>query len=72
MTSTADTTLLVRDPRGNYHCNDDWTSGDTDPMLQFNNPRAGTYTIWVGKYFSGTASGVLHISELNRNPARPN
>lgn len=72
VTSTADTTLLIRDPSGNYHCNDDWTSGDTDPMLRFNNPRAGSYTIWVGKYSRGTANGVLYISERNLNPARPN
>lgn len=74
VTSSSDTTLLAKDPSGRFHCNDDWTSGDIDPMVRFNNPTPGIYSIWVGKYESGgSANGQLHISEYtDRNPANPN
>jgi hypothetical protein len=65
VTSYEDTTLVVKDPSGGYHCNDDWpANASIDPLLLFNNPAEGIYTVWVGKYeIGGTASAQLQISE---------
>ena len=72
VTSSADTTLLVRDPAGVLHCNDDWKPGDTDPMKTFSNPHNGRYTIWVGTYSNSTAYATLNITEIStRNPGSP-
>lgn len=72
VTSSSDTILLIRHPSGSYHCNDDWTTGNRNPMLTWNNPRSGTYTIWVGTYSGGNASGNLHITEISsHNPSNP-
>ena len=47
----ADTTLVVNDPAGNWHCNDDFDSaGGTNPGIVFSNPLSGNYDIWVGVY----------------------
>lgn len=49
--SNQDTTLLVSDPRGNWHCNDDadFLFG-TNPGIFFNTPVGGEYNVWVGVY----------------------
>lgn len=66
--STADTTLLINDPSGNWHCNDDFSSelGLTAGIL-FENPNRGVYDIWVGVYDSDDRfeSAELFITELN-------
>lgn len=63
--SRADTTLVINDPNGNWHCNDDGGQG-SNPSIRFNNPRGGTYEIWVGTYQSGsTQPARLHISETD-------
>lgn len=46
--SDRDTTLIVRDPRGRYSCNDDQV--DLDPGVAFEQPLSGTYEIWIGAY----------------------
>lgn len=56
VTSTIDTTLVIMDPQGNWHCNDD-TNG-LDPQVQFNGPQAGRYLIWIGAYSSTEASAA--------------
>jgi hypothetical protein len=64
--SDADNTLLVRDPGGAWHCDDD--SGDgLNAQLRFGSPQSGRYTIWVGAYSSGSAyePGRIEISELS-------
>lgn len=69
--SSADTTLLVNDPQGNWHCDDD--SGDGfDPLVELT-PMSGQYDIWVGTYGRNTAPATLAISELpyGNAPAMP-
>ncbi|GAA0645756.1 peptidase [Brevundimonas lenta] len=69
--SSSDTTLVVNGPDGLWYCDDD-SNGGSNPQVTFNNPRSGTYDIWVGTYGGGTSQSVLHISELsteNRVPA---
>ncbi len=52
-----DPTMVIRDPDGHFHCNDD-ANGKPYPVIDFNNPSDGTYTIWIGgkrpgEHFSG-------------------
>ncbi|WP_420478994.1 peptidase [Brevundimonas sp. FT23028] len=61
-TASSDTTLVVNGPDGRWYCDDD-TNGN-NPLVTFNNPRSGTYDIWVGVYGGGTAAATLSISEL--------
>ncbi|MDQ8028600.1 MAG: peptidase [Brevundimonas sp.] len=61
-TSSSDTTLVVNAPDGRWYCDDD-TNGN-NPLVTFNNPRSGTYDIWVGTYGGGTSAASLAISEL--------
>lgn len=62
--SQADTTLVINDAAGNWHCNDDYSG--TDPAVVWNNPPAGRYNIWVGTYAtSGNyPDATLRISEV--------
>ena len=53
VSGSVDTTLVVNDPNGDWHCNDDYSpAGDTNPGLIFLKPRSGNYNIWVGTYKS--------------------
>ena len=64
--SNSDTTLVVNDPSGNWHCNDDGGEG-LNPLLLFSNPMSGRYDIWVGSYSEGEyASSTLSISEIGQ------
>lgn len=61
--SSADTTLIINGPDGQWYCDDD-SFGDGDAEVRFNRPQSGIYDIWVGKYGSGgTASARLIITE---------
>lgn len=60
-----DTTLIVRDPSGQWHCNDDYPGLDLDPALVFEQPRSGDYAIWVGLHSGGVAEVKLHFSEMD-------
>lgn len=61
-TSQADTTIVVRDPSGQWHCNDDMVG--LDPGVVFQRPAAGEYRIWVGTLERGRAQkALLRISE---------
>ncbi|WP_203291356.1 hypothetical protein [Maricaulis parjimensis] len=63
--SSGDTTILVNDPNGNWHCNDDGGNSGLNPALTFHNPAAGTYDIWIGSYRQGqNLNASLSISEL--------
>jgi hypothetical protein len=60
---SGDTTLLINDASGNWHCNDD--SSGLNPMVSINNPPSGQYDIWVGSYRAGeNLSSQLFITEL--------
>lgn len=62
--SQGDTTLIVRDPNGNWFCDDD-SAGDYDPLLVLGRPPSGYYDIWVGSYAQGESHYAdLLISEL--------
>lgn len=62
-----DTTLVINDARGNWHCNDD-SHGGLNPTVDIDNPPSGQYDIWVGSYSSGQyVQGTLNITELRSN-----
>ncbi len=64
-TAGEDTTIIVRDPRGRYHCHDDVSSDNRNPIVDIASPRAGRYRVWVGSYTAGeNVSGKLLITEL--------
>lgn len=53
-----DTVIVVNDPNGNWHCNDDMEG--LNPGLNFQNAPTGQYDIWIGSY----GSGNYHDGEL--------
>ena len=58
-----DTTLVINDANGRWHCNDD--TGGLNPQVDINNPSSGQYDIWVGSYRAGeNIRGTLSITEL--------
>lgn len=61
--SSADTTLVINDPNGNWFCDDDGGNIGLNPSLSMT-PVAGQYDIWVGTYGSSTADATMSISEL--------
>lgn len=62
--SDFDTTLVVNDPAGNWYCDDD-SGGDLNPAIQWDQPTAGQYDIWVGTYGSTEYRAAdLYISEI--------
>lgn len=66
--SDIDTTLIISDPRGNWHCSDDAIFlDDTNPGIMFNTPIDGDYNIWVGVYSSSDADSnvALAITEMD-------
>lgn len=69
VTAQGDTTLVVNDANGRWHCNDD-SNGGTNPMVDIRNPPSGQYDIWVGSYeANANIRSKLHITELqSRHP----
>ena len=66
VSSEVDTTLVINDPNGNWHCNDDFAdAGASNPGIRFEQAPAGTYDIWIGTYVNGVsvAGGKLVITE---------
>ena len=66
--SNADTTLVINDPAGQWHCNDDFLEdGDTSPGLNFEYPLSGIYDIWVGSYSTedNLSSAELYLVDLD-------
>lgn len=65
--SSRDTTLVVLDAAGNWHCNDDFSSeGGNNPGVVLHNPPSGNYNIWVGTYenLGSYPNTTLRISEV--------
>lgn len=57
-----DTMLLVNDPSGNWHCNDDYQG--LDPAIHFPRPWSGSYEIWAGTYNrSRVHNTLIYITE---------
>ena len=62
--SSADTTLVINAPDGNWYCDDD-SDGNLDPRVTFNSPQGGVYDIFVGTIDGEMASGTLSITEVD-------
>jgi len=67
--SSLDTALLVRDPNGAYHCNDDAIG--LDPMVVIEQPQSGLYEIWVSSYEPGEDLARMLISEIGEFETGP-
>jgi len=64
MEAEADTTLIVQGPDGSWHCDDD-EAGDFNPGVRVENPVAGRYAVWAGRFSAGPAAPAsLFVSEL--------
>ncbi|MGQ9887263.1 MAG: S1 family peptidase [Aggregatilineales bacterium] len=64
-----DTTLIVNDPTGAWHCNDDANGSTLNPLIVLPQPRPGQYDIWVGSYSAGdSVAGTLYITETGLVP----
>jgi len=62
--SQADTMLLVNDPDGAWHCNDDG-GFQLNPSITFDEPSSGQYDIWVGTIAEDSyPRATLYISEV--------
>ncbi len=61
-TSSADTTLLINLPNGEWIADDD-SGGNLNPMIRLANPPSGQYDIWVGTVGRDTAPAALHVTE---------
>jgi hypothetical protein len=67
--SGMDATLIIRDPNGNYYCNDDALDGGSDPMIDLPVSLTGQYDVWLGSYMENTSvSATLYITELDYSP----
>ena len=64
--SGSDTTLLVSDPAGRWHCSDD--ANGSNPAVTFARAAPGTYTVWVGT-FSPNAAAQATLSAVRGQPA---
>ncbi|MCA9907497.1 MAG: hypothetical protein KC519_02530, partial [Anaerolineae bacterium] len=66
----ADMGLAILSPDG-WACNRDFAPGFTQPQVEFINPAAGTYTIWVTHETSPNTlvSGVLYVTEKQYYPS---
>jgi serine protease Do len=61
VTGEIDTTLLVYTPSGEWLFNDDFD--ELNPAIRLEDPEAGTYLIWVGKYLSmGAGDETAEVS----------
>ena len=65
-TSGTDTTLLVSDPAGRWHCSDD--ANGSNPAVTFAQAAAGTYVVWVGT-FSPDAASEARLSATRGQPS---
>ena len=64
-----DTTLIVNDANGAWHCNDDSPYGGLDPLVDIPSPPQGQYDIWVGSFEAGEfVEGTLYITERDIYP----
>lgn len=64
--SGVDTTLLVADPDGRWHCSDD--ANGSNPAVTFANARSGTYTVWVGTFSPQAAGASAQLHAVRGRP----
>ncbi|MBI1251090.1 MAG: peptidase S1 [Alphaproteobacteria bacterium] len=63
--SSADTTLVVNGPDGQWYCDDDSGNQGLNPSLRWNSPPSGQYDIWVGTFGNNSLqAATLTVSEL--------
>jgi len=70
--NNADATLVINEPNGHWRCNDDHRRSEWGrplmPVIDFHNPPAGRYDIWVGTYdASANNPATLYVTELDSN-----
>lgn len=63
-----DTTLVVRDPAGGWHCADDGADGSYNPALHVATPASGAWTVWVGRFVRGELQATVHIGGVTAPP----
>ena len=64
--SGTDTTMLVSDPSGRWHCSDD--ANGSNPAVTFAKAAPGTYVVWIGT-FSPSATAQAKVSAVRGQPA---
>lgn len=55
-----DTVMLIRGPDDDYYYDDD--SVGNDPVIRFENPKTGWYTVWVGTFGTRLLRAALAIA----------
>ena len=65
-TSDTDTTLLVADPGGRWHCSDD--ANGSNPAVSFANAAAGAYTVWLGTFSPDAAGADARLLAVRGQP----
>lgn len=65
-TSATDTTLLVADPSGRWHCSDD--ADDINPGVTFDSAAAGTYAVWIGTFSPEAAGAAAMLRAVRGQP----
>ena len=66
VTSDTDTTLLVADPAGRWHCSDD--ANGSNPAVTFSRGSAGAYTVWVGTFSPDAAPAAARVHAVQGQP----
>ncbi|PTX01852.1 hypothetical protein [Pararhodobacter aggregans] len=61
---TCDTTLIIRDPNGQWYFNDDYTGWNAG--VRMTNPPSGQYVIFIGTYNRGSCNTNLTIDRWTR------
>lgn len=65
VSSSADTSLVINLPNGEWLCDDDSGNGALNPSITLRDVQSGQYDIWVGTYGTTDAkSAQLSLSEL--------
>jgi hypothetical protein len=60
--SDRDTALVVLDPSGTWHCDDD-AGGNGNPDLTIEPALPGAYRVWVTTFAEGNAEATLNVTE---------
>lgn len=64
--ASADTTLVVNGPNGEWYCDDDGGVNGLNPALRFTSPASGQYDVWIGTYGNSSLQPAqLNVSELS-------
>lgn len=64
--SGTDTTLLVSDPSGRWHCSDD--ANGSNPAVTFARAAEGEYKVWVGTFSPQAAGAQARLSAVRGQP----